>query len=172
MGSKGNFFILLVIIAVLALALSALVGYLFFMSGSGNSINSDGSANTIKVPTDSELSQINVYDEDTVLNLKGEQGKKADFIQLNITLSVFKEAKVKGYKTSEEKVTAYLKKIREVIATYFQKMSRDEAWLSADIAKERAKKDLKESLNQLLIANEKDKEEIIYEIIFDKWFCP
>jgi len=164
---KGSFFILLVIVAILALTLAVLAGYLFFIAETpqtrpGITANVSDAA---RRPADSELASRNLFLEDQVFNLKSEDNKMS-VIQVNVELIYFK--KPKGIRNVEEKFDLCEGKMREIVGTYFQNMTIDDA--KNPETKAKAANELKTALNQLLTSNERQADEVIYEIVFDKWF--
>lgn len=171
MEARGKVFtiILLVIIAILALSLVGLVGYILVTNNSNsNGADSVSMSGTIAIPSDDELSSRMLYGEEPVLlNLKSENNKSSTppVIKLNIELLYFK--KVKGVDV-ENKLTIYDKRIKELVNTYFQNMTLEEA--KDPETKKKARNDLIESINKMLIENEGTKRPIIYNIVFDEWF--
>lgn len=170
MEARGKVFtiILLVIIAILALSLVGLVGYILVTNNSNsNGADSVSMSGTIAIPSDDELSSRMLYGEPVLLNLKSENNKSSTppVIKLNIELLYFK--KVKGVDV-ENKLTIYDKRIKELVNTYFQNMTLEEA--KDPETKKKARNDLIESINKMLIENEGTKRPIIYNIVFDEWF--
>jgi flagellar basal body-associated protein FliL len=168
--ARGKVFtiILLVIIAILALSLVGLVGYILVTNNSNsNGADSVSMAGAIAIPSDDELSSKMLYGEPVLLNLKSENNKSSTppVIKLNIELLYFK--KVKGVDV-ENKLTIYDKRIKELVNTYFQNMTLEEA--KDPETKKKARNDLIESINKMLIENEGTKRPIIYNIVFDEWF--
>ncbi|HHV98997.1 MAG TPA: flagellar basal body-associated protein FliL [Clostridiaceae bacterium] len=164
MESRSSHVILLVIIAFLTLTLAVLVGYIFLVSDSGSSSNiSEVNSEEQKIK-DQDLSVINLFDGDNFFNLKSEN--KLSIIQISAQLKYKKS--VKGIKNVDEKINFNLGKIRELFGTYFQNLTIED--VKSPDAKEKANKELVSIINEHLLANEKYKEDIVYEIIFDKWF--
>ena len=175
MEAKGSYFILLIVVAILTLTLAVLAGYLFLFAGTpqpkAEATETTETAITTAVtrPLDSELAIMKLYTEKQPLNLKCEPDKKTPpIILVNIQLQHYK--KIKGLKSVEEKLTTYEGEIKELIGTYFQNVTIEEA-LKSDI-KEKVKSDLKKKINDLLTASEKEKDEIVYAVIFDDWLNP
>lgn len=166
MEKKGSFIILLVIIAVLTLSLALLAGYMFFISGQPSTKKDTVQTNQPKVPDDSEFAYKDLFESEQNYNLKMDEDGQIHVIQINVTLKYFKD--VKGIKNIEEKLSAYDKMIKECIGTYFMNISVDEV-RNADV-KERIKKELTKKINDLLKSSEKQKSDIVYDVIFDKWF--
>ena len=170
MENKGSYFIILLfIIAFLTLTLAALAGYIFL--GGGQKAPADGVAVqkevTVKRPAESELIPLatKLFEGKKYFNLKSADDKKISIIQVNISLKLFNK---KGF---ADKTKSYLEEIREIVSSYFQSMTLEEARQTETRTK--AKHDLKKEINNLLNAsetNEKKKEDIVYKVIFDEWF--
>lgn len=166
MGGKGSFFILLVIIAILTLALTILVGYLFVVAGVSQTRTEIAQGDiTVKHLPDSELSSRRLFSDKQFFNLKCEEDKMS-VIQVNVILYYYK--KVKGIKNVEEKLSFNESKIKQMIGTYFQKLTLDD--VKKPETKERAANELKKAINDYLITNEEQKADIVYEVVFDEWF--
>lgn len=163
---KGNYIILLVIVAVLTLTLAILVGYLFIISGAPQE-NSEVSANVAaqNIPDDSQLEKRQLFDEKKLVNLKTDNDK-ISVIQINGVIKYHK--KVKGIKNVEEKLDFYAEQMRETVCSYFQSLTIDQ--VRDPEFKKKAKQDIKNQLNDLLSSSEDKKVEIVYEVIFDEWF--
>lgn len=164
---KRSFFILLVIVAILTLTLAVLAGYILLVAGSPAQPKAETAASeTVKRPSDEELVFRKLFEEKQFFNLKTNPGEKTSVIVINIQLQYFK--KVKGIKDVEAKITAYESPIKEIIATYFQGMTKEEA--EKVETKTRAKEELKKKINELLTSGQKEKKDIIYSVVFDEWF--
>ena len=168
MEGRGSFFILIVIVAILTLTLAVLAGYLFiFANNPHETVKDAGMQNETekKRPAESELAQKKLYNEKKYFNLKSENGKLS-IIQVNVELWYFK--KVKGIKSTDEKIALNESKIKQIIGTYFQNMTLEEVRMPE--TKERSNKELTKMINEYLVSNEKSKEDIIYEVVFEEWF--
>ncbi|HHW47830.1 MAG TPA: flagellar basal body-associated protein FliL [Clostridiaceae bacterium] len=166
MESKGSLFVLLIIVVILTLTLAVMAGYLFFVADTQQTnISQEEDNPTPKRPADEEISKIQLFDNNTFFNLKSEDGKTS-VIQINAELSYFK--KVKGIKNTEQKITFNINKIKEIIGTYFQSKKFEE--ITQPEAKEIANRELTKKINEYLLSNEQGKDDIVYEIVFDKWF--
>ncbi|MDP4179477.1 MAG: flagellar basal body-associated FliL family protein [Bacillota bacterium] len=173
MGGKSSFFILLVVVAFLSLSLAVLAIYVFVFGGHGGS-----SGNQTKVvekvkettPKDSELAEMALFDGDKIFNLKSNaaQGstKTISAIRVSIKLKYF--IKVDGIKSVEEKVKAYESEMRELVGNYFLNMTLEE--VSKPETKEKAKKELKQQINELLLESENIKTDIVYSVVLEDWF--
>jgi len=163
--SKGSFFVLLIIIAILTLTLAVLAGYLFLGTGTQQTgATLEESTQELRRPADNELSKVELFDDNTYFNLKTDG--RTSVLQISAELNYFK--KVKGIKNTEEKINFNINKIKEIIGTYFQSKTYEE--ISQPEAKEKANKELTEQINEFLVSNEDTKNDIVYEIVFDKWF--
>lgn len=166
MEGKGGFFVLIVIVAFLSLAIALLVGYVFIVSGSdheGKTVIVNGSGEVF--PKDDELGYQSLLGEKTNFNLKSEAGKLA-IIQIDGEMSYYLE--VKGIKDVSAKIGLYKNEIKELVGTYFQGLTLED--VKSPDAKEKAKKVLVKQINDLLNRNEDQKRDIIYNIVFTNWF--
>jgi flagellar basal body-associated protein FliL len=166
LGGKGSFFILLIIVAVLTLALAVLAGYLFFVAGSPNAVTEVSAKETTVRPSDENLGVYKLYESKEYFNLKNEDESKIAVIRVNVQLVYYK--KVKGIKDVAKKIETYDGQLKEIVGTYFQSLTLEE--VKKPETKEKAKTDLAKRMNELLTASEKEKRDIIYTINFDDWF--
>lgn len=166
MEGKGNFFILIAIVAFLSLTLAMLAGYVLFMGGSdAHNEQEDKHNKVITVPTDDELGILSLYEEKKPFNLKSDDLSKLSVILLKIELKYF--IKVEGVKDPLAKIEKYRNKILQNIGTYFQ--GKTVVDISKPEAKKTAEKELLKQINQLLSENEKEELEFIYSIVFPEW---
>lgn len=164
MGEKNKFsIILLVIIAALAIALASITVYV--LVGGGSSTKQAEKTVQVTKPADSELTSLAVFDQE-VMNLKIGDDKKSSVIQVSASIVYYN--KVTGIKDTAAKVKAYDSEIKELMITYFQGLSLED--VKKPETKEKAKKDLAKQINDLLNANEKSKNDIVYTVNFSKWF--
>ncbi len=172
MEGKGNFFILLFVVAFLSLTLALLACYVFFFAGNSPKPPSEPvQSSEEKRPADDELATISLFDGKKIFNLKNnsdkpEANKSMAAIQVSVQIQYFK--KVKGIKSVEEKIMAYDGAIKELVGNYFLNMTLEE--VSQTATKEKAKKELTEQINALLTSSEEGKKDIVYTLIFDEWF--
>ena len=164
MESRSSYVVLLVIIAILTLTLAALAGYIVIVSSSESKANSSEVNNEIIRVQDQDLSVISLFEDDNFFNLKSEN--KLSVIQISAQLKYKKS--VKGIKNVDEKINFNLGKIKEIFGTYFQNLSVED--VKKPDAKATANEELVKIINEHLLSNEKYREDIVYEIEFDKWF--
>jgi len=166
--TKSTFFILIIVVAILTLALAALAGYIFLVQGVPPKISTSTST-TIKVaPTEDELTTISLFDGKRYFNLKNVDAKKIAIIQVNVSLkclSTIKEEK-KTIKAGD-KITAYSPEIQELVIKFFLNMTEDQIKSPSEL--DFTKEQLKKEINDLLYAEKKDKHEIVYKVIFSEW---
>lgn len=166
MEGRGSFFILLVIVAFLTLALAVLAGYIFFVAGTPETkieyVSTDGPIR----PNDEEIAMLKLYEEKEYFNLKNDDPNKIAVIRVNLELVYYKKAG--SIKDVAAKLTTYNGEIKEIVGTYFQNLTLDE--VKRPETKETAKKDLTKKINELLVATEKDKKDVLYTINFEDWF--
>ena len=172
--SKGTFFILIIVVAVLTLTLAALAGYLFLVQGTpgAKSAQTQETEAVKEIPKEADLTIIELYEGGKkYFNLKNDDDKIA-VIQVNIALKHFKEIKEnKKIKVAEkmvtEKMQANVLEIKELISTYFMHVTLEDVKHSD--AKEKAKTELKKQINELLNEGEKEPYEFVYKVIIDEW---
>lgn len=164
MVTKGSYFVLLIIVVVLTLTLAALAGYLFLFTGSAPADKETFQDNILQRPSDKQLAYVNLFSENNFFNLKSED--RPAVIQLSAQLGFKKSSK--GIKNVEEKINFNLAKIKEITGTYFQGLTYEE--ITQGGAKQKANEELTRLINDFLLSNERYKEDIIYEVVFDKWF--
>jgi len=169
LNGKGSFFILLMVIAFLSLSLTVLALYVFVFGGNGSGKGVDAGQATVQyVPKDSELAEISLFEGEKVFNLKSgdKDGKYISAIRVSIKLKYF--IKVDGIKDVAGKLEARQSEMRELVGNYFLNMTLDE--VSKPETKEKAKKELKEQINKLLLASEKIKTDLVYSVVLEDWF--
>jgi len=166
MGEKNKFsIILLVIIAALAIALASITVYVLVGGGSGT--KQTEKAVQITKPADSEITTLAIFDK-KAMNLKASDTKTSSTAVIEISAGLVYYNKVTGIKDTAAKVKTYDADIKELIGTYFQNMTLEDA--KKPETKEKAKKELTKQINELLNANEKSKNDIIYNVNFSEWF--
>ena len=168
MESKGNFFILIIVIAVLALALAALAGYLFIVQNNTNQPNENVSAEVVKdIPSKDERVKISLYDGKRVYNLKNTGEEKAAMIQVAVTLDCYNQLKEDKKAIVTDKVNAYIEEIQELVVRFFLTRTSEDV---KDIAvMDNAKEELTKQINKLLNEGAKKPEDIVYKVIFSEW---
>jgi len=162
-GKNRFSIILLVIIAALAIALASMA--VFVLVGGGASTKQVEKVVQITRPADSQVTVKKIFDK-KLMNLKMAEDKKLSVIQISAEMVYFN--KVTGIKDIGIKLTSYDGEMKELIGTYFQNLTLEE--VKKPETKEKAKKDLIKQINDLLNANEKGKNDIVYTINFDEWF--
>lgn len=169
MESKGPFFILIIVVAVLTLTLAALAGYLFLVQGTQSNKTENQSAAVVKVvPKEEDLVTIPLYDGKSYFNLKNDDPKKIAMIQVSVSLKCMKQFK-ENKKTVkvEEKILSYSDEIKELVIRFFLNMTIDE--IKNTTVMDSAKEELKKQINELLNEGQKEPQEIVYKVIFAEW---
>lgn len=169
MESKGPFFILIVVVAVLTLTLAALAGYLFLVQGTQSNKTENQSAAVVKVvPKEEDLVTIPLYNGKSYFNLKNDDPKKIAMIQVSVSLKCMKQFK-ENKKTVkvEEKILSYSDEIKELVIRFFLNMTIDE--IKNTTVMDSAKEELKKQINELLNEGQKEPQEIVYKVIFAEW---
>jgi flagellar basal body-associated protein FliL len=164
--SKSTFFILITIVAVLALSLAALAGYLVIQGGSGGE-KIEAAGQTIDVPNDDELVKVPLTSGSTYFNLKKTDPNKTSIIQLNVTLRCYKTLKRDKKAVVEDIIAARSEEIQELVVKFFMNLTADDVQNSAMLDK--AKEDLTRKINELLNEGEEEPEDIVYKVIFSEW---
>lgn len=166
MESKGTYFILIIVVAVLALTLAALAGYLFIVQGAPN--NKGEAAVVVKdVPKEDEFIKIPLYEGKRIFNLKNDDPNKIAMMQVNVTLKCFKTLREDKKVIVEEKVHGYSEEIQEIVVRFFLTRTIDDV---KDLAiMDKAKEELTKQINELLNEGVKYPEEIVYKVIFSEW---
>ena len=168
MESKGTFFILIIVVAVLALTLAALAGYLFLVQGTPGAKTANTHATEVKVvPKEEDLAVLELYEGKKYFNLKNEDPKKIAIIQVDIALKYFVAIKEDKKLKVLEKIESNVLEIKELISTYFLRVTFDDVKLPD--AKEKAKVELKKQINDLLNEGEKEAHEYVYKVIIVDW---
>lgn len=171
MESKSTFFVLIIIVAVLTLALAAMAGYLFLVQGPGHSGNSGGSQTVATAEpafSEEELATKALFEDKKYFNLKNAEGSKTiAIIQTGINITYPKE--VKGVKSIEDKFTLYEPKLKQLIIKYFLGVTLDD--IEKPDAMDEASETLKKQMNELLNEGETDKQPktFIVDVVFDEW---
>ena len=171
MEGKGTFFILIFIVAILTLTLAVLAGYLFFIGGAPDDENPDSQEEVVKVPEPDELGYYNMFEEKKFFNLRSsEETEQSHIILVNIELIYYLEVldERKDTIVVEERINAYDSQIKELVGTYFQQMTIEEA--KKVETKKKSKEELKKLINELLASGKKPKSDIIYDVVFKEWF--
>lgn len=166
--SKGNFFILIIVIAVLALTLAALAGYLFIVQGKSG-VSEDTVAEKVekKIPSKDERVKIALYDGKRVYNLKNAEEDKASLIQVAVTLECYKTLQEDKKAIVEDKVNAYIEEIQELVVRFFLTKTSEDV---KDVTfMDNAKEELTKQINALLNEGVKKPEDIVYKVIFSEW---
>lgn len=170
METKGPFFILIIVVAVLTLTLAALAGYLFLVQGTqgGKSETTTTSPAQKVVPKEEDLVTISLYDGKRYFNLKNDDPKKIAIIQVNVSLKCLGEFKEKKKTVkAEEKIGSYSDEIQELVVRFFLNMTIDE--IKNTSVMDTAKEELKKQINELLNEGQEQPQEIVYKVIFSEW---
>ncbi len=168
--SKGTFFILIIVVAVLTLALAALAGYLFLVQGTPGT-HAEANLNPGQAEEDlkpEEAVRLPLYDSKKYFNLKNEDPKKIAVIQVSVYLKCIGKLKTDKKANVEEMVTAYTPEIQEKVMRFFMNLTLEE--VKNPEVFDSAKESLKTQINEILNTGRKEPEKIVYEVIFSEWF--
>lgn len=167
MEGKSGFFVLIGIVAFLSLSLALLAGYVFFIQDKNPELPAESPGiEQIVVPKEDEIIRELLFAEKLPFNLKNDDSQKTPVIVVSVEVWYYK--KVKGIKETSLKVTGNKSKLQEIVGTYFQGLSISDV-IGAD-AKEKARNELTKKMNEFLLSNEKEKNDIVYSVVFDHWF--
>lgn len=175
MESKSTFFILIVIVAVLALSLAALAGYLVIVQGnrsngeeSGNESQTAENSEQIKeIPKEEDLVKIPLFNDARYFALKKTEPDKSSIIQANVTLKCYKTLERDKKAVVSEIIAARSEEIQELVVRFFMTLTAEEV---EDLAVlDKAKENLTEQINSLLNEGEEKPEDIVYKVIFSEW---
>ena len=180
MEKKGNFFLFLLIIAILTLIIAVLVSFILLVGINGPGVASEGGVAPGEAnpnmpagepPDEADLATVQLLDSSSPINLKCDNPQKPSYAIVDLSLKYF--SKVDGIKDVPAKITLNTANMREIVTTYFMAMDVDE--FSSFETKARAKDELKQELNNFLlttISSEKDRrkvKEVIYDVVFSAW---
>lgn len=173
MESKSTFFILIVIVAVLALSLAALAGYIFIVQGSsGDKAPEDGQPAAdgepvVEIPSEEDLVKIPLFGNPRYFNLKSTEGDKSSIIQVNVTLKCFSALKRDKKAVVSEMVTARSEEIQELVVRFFMTLTADD--VKDPSVMDKAKEDLTKQINDLMNEGIKEPEPVVYKVVFSEW---
>ncbi len=166
-SKKSNILIivLLFIIAFLTVALIVMLSLFFFSDSRFGGKTAD--VKSERLLKDGEWDTYKLYEENMFFNLKkSNSSSNMPLIKVGVEIRYFK--KVKGVRSMQEKLDAHSSKMKEIVGTYFQNMTLEEAMRVE--TKEKARQDLIKQLNDLLNASEDVEKEFIFDVVFDEWF--
>ena len=174
MEKKGNFFILLIIIALLTLIIAVLAAFIILVGVNQPTIAGDGSlAMNAPAPapvSETLLSTLKLFPERQILNLRSAGGRSGAG---TVDVSIKYINKVDGIKDVAAKIGLHEDNLREIVSNYF--LTKTFEQVSTLEARLQAKEDLKDEMNMFLIStidNEKDLQkvnEVVYEVVFAGW---
>jgi flagellar basal body-associated protein FliL len=163
LAGKGSFFILLLIVAFLSLAVAVMAGLFFFTSNSDDEDTVE--KKEVKAPKDSELGEFLI--DKKAFNLKDGEDNKQAFLQVSAVVKYYLAIEsIKDLDTAG-KVTANQAAILEIFNKYFQKLTLED--VKKDDSIDKAKKSLVKEINEYLVSNEEYKVDIVYTINFSEW---
>lgn len=168
MESKGVFFILIIVIAILTLSLAALAGYIFIIQGNSNNNSSavTGEVNT-DIPSKDDRVVIELFDEATTYNLKNDDPNKVSVIQVKVALDCYKQLSNNKKAVVTDIVTNYSSEIKELVVRFFLEKTINDVKNTA--AMDEAKTELAQQINSLLNEGVKKPEDVVYKVIFSEW---
>jgi flagellar basal body-associated protein FliL len=174
---KGNFFVLLVIIAVLTLIVAVLSAFIIIVGINPpvNSVTAESNLSSgvrgpeLQPVDDNLISTLKLFEKE-VFRVHCDEGKLA-VVRADVTIKYIN--KLDGIKDVSAKVSLHEDSLREITGKYFQRMECTN--MSLLETRLQAKEDLKDEMNAFLLATiEKDSDrrkvtEIIYEVVFPTW---
>ncbi len=162
MEGKSSYFVLLVIVACLSITLAFLaIGYFFFASSSSS--EKEVVVMTEVIPGDDELSNKVIF-ESKNFNLKKTDTKQVAVISFSASMKCFKKTDEMEEADIAAKIEFYQAEINAAIGTYFQNLTLEDVAKKATM--EKAEKELKDQINELLTKNDKNKKSspLVYTI--------
>lgn len=169
MEGKGNFVVLLVIVAFLSLTLAVLAGYVFFVGGNSQKPATEASQKeTTQKPAKKDLAELTLFEKQYLNLKKGDQNKLA-VIQLSAKVEYIYALLGKDAKTADESIKGYESEMKEAVIAYFSTVTIEEASNQTEMM-DKAKKDLTKKFNEIVPADTKTKKNVVYTVVFDFWF--
>jgi len=169
--SKSNFFLLIIVVAILTLALAALAGYLLLIQGAPQTNTQAGTktvAQSTTIPKEDALTVESLFESKTYFNLKNDDSSRIAIIQVDVKLKCLKEFKEnKKLVKVEEKISMYSDEIKELFVKFFLNITIDDVKNVAEMDK--VKEELKKQINELLNEGQKESQDIVYKVIFSEW---
>jgi len=166
--SKSTFFILIIIVAVLALSLAALAGYLFIVQGGQSNENAVTGEKSEIIPSEDELIKISLFNEARYFNLKkSSDNSKSSIIQANVTLKCYKKLKNNKKAVVEELVAARTEEIQELVVRFFMTLTSEDV-KDLDVM-DAAKENLTKQINELMNEGVEKPEDVVYRVVFSEW---
>lgn len=170
MDSKGTYIILIVVVALLALSLAALAGYVFIVQGSPPKDSSGETTHEqvdVEIPKKNNRIIIDLFEQKRVYNLKSSDPNKTSVIQAFVSLDCHKTLKRDKKAVVSEIVGDYSGEIQELVVRFFMTKTIDDVKNIEFM--DNAKKELAEQINALLNEGESVPEDIVYKVIFSEW---
>lgn len=168
--SKSTYIILIAVVALLALSLAALAGYVFIIQGAPPK-DASGDTNqeetAIEVPRKDERIIINLSEEKRVYNLKSTDSSKTSVIQVFVSFDCHKTLKRDKKAIVTDIVNGYSGEIQELVIRFFMTKTIDDVQNIEFM--DSAKKELASQINALLNEGEEEPEDIVYKVIFSEW---
>ncbi|MDR3120561.1 MAG: flagellar basal body-associated FliL family protein [Clostridiales bacterium] len=178
MEKKGNFFILLIIIAVLTLIIAVLAAFIVIVginrpaaAQEGDPAGSYAAAPAVEPPDEASLSTASLLEAGKPINLKSSSTAKPSYAIIEMSVKYFNT--IDGIKDVAAKIELNKPNLQEIVTTYFMEMSVED--FAQFETKARAKDELKQEFNEFLLTTipaEKDRrkvKEIIYDVVFTAW---
>ena len=178
MEKKSNFFILLIIIAVLTMIIAVLAAFIIIVGINKPAVadvSTPGVTNAYvpgALPPDEQyISTMKLFSDKQFFNLKSDDPNKIAVCIVDVSVKYYN--KLEGIKDVPAKMTLNQDNLKEIISTYFQNITLEQ--IKEIETKIKAKEELKIELNQFLISTidkEKDRRnvgEIVYEVVFSGW---
>lgn len=166
MEGKSIYTILLAIIAVLTLALSVLIIFLFISYNPGRQAAGDiesTKAMSERVVPDDEMIEFKLFDgSEKMFALKGEPKNPDSIVMVSVTIKCDASEKRKKEADIISRVTQYMSELEEAAGDYFANMTLSEAKLLE--TRYKARDDLLDIFNEIINANKREKEKTVYKV--------
>lgn len=163
--------ILLVIVGLLSLALAATAIGFFILGGGGNN-SKDPQIKYInpsdQLPDETNGATYPLYGEKGSATLKLFKTEVTQIGVIMVDIEFLYWQKVDGVTDPKGVLDFYVPQIQQEVSDYFMKMTLSDA--SNPQMKEKAAKELKDKINQIINPEKKAKKDIIAQVIFKQWF--
>ncbi len=167
MEGKSIYTILLGIIAVLTLALAVLIIFLFISyNPNRQAVGTTTTPNTNiteRVVADDEMLEFKLFEgKEKMFALKAEKEHPDSIVMVSVTIKCDAGAKKKKTDEITARVEGYMSELEEAVGDYFAAMTLTEA--KALETRYKARDELLNKFNEILNANKKDKEKVVYRV--------
>lgn len=167
MEGKSVYTILLAIIAVLTLALAVLIIFLFISykpnQQAAGVTPTTNPAMSERVVADDEMLEFKLFEgKEKMFALKEETEHPDSIVMVSVTIKCDAGPKKKKEQDITTRVNGYISEMEEAVGDYFAAMTLTEA--KELETRYKARDDLLNTFNDILNANKKEKEKVVYRV--------